>query len=158
MTILVLIFQGSFLSFFFMKGGIPDLLLIIVLCLAFLGGEKKGLLIGLIAGLCQDVIFGPAIGVFTLAKMLSAYLAGLAAREIYKDQIVGPALTVFLLTFLHEIIIFFLIGFWGGSNPQLAIVFKNFLYRAIFHVILTLPLYPLLYRAEQKNFFYPLWK
>lgn len=158
MAVLILIFQGSFLSFFFTGGSPPDLLLIVVLCLAFFGGEKRGLVIGLIAGFCQDVIFGPAIGVFTLAKMLSAFLAGLAAREIYKDQIIGPALTVFFLTFLHEIIIFLLIALWGGGTPQANLALHSFFPRALGHFFLTLPLYPLLYRAEQKNFFYPLWK
>lgn len=159
MTILILIFQGSFLSFFFVEGSIPDLLLIVILCLAFLGGEKRGILTGIIAGFCQDIIFGPAIGVFTLAKMLSSFLAGLAAREIYRDQIIGPALTVFLLTFFHEIIIFFLVGLLGESSLKFSFALKSLFFpRAVYHFILTIPIYPLLYRAEQKNFFYPLWK
>jgi rod shape-determining protein MreD len=159
-TILILIFQGSFLSFFFAGGSIPDLLLIIVLCLTFLGGEKRGMLIGIIAGFLQDIIFGPALGFFSLAKMLSAFLAGLASREIYRDQIIGPALTVFLITFFHEMIIFLLVGlFWGGNNYNFYYALKNlFLPRALYHFILTIPIYPLLYRAEQKNFFYPFFK
>ena len=156
MTVLILTFQGSFLSFFFVEGGIPDLLLIVVLCLAFLCGEKRGLVIGIIAGFCQDIIFGPAIGMFTLAKMFSAFLAGLAAREIYKDQIIGPALTVFLLTYFHELIIFLLVALWGKSSLHFSMILKGLFPQAICHFIITIPLYPLLYRAEHKNFFYPL--
>ena len=155
MAILILVFQGSFLSFFFVKGSTPDLLLIVVLCFAFFSGENKGLVLGLIAGFCQDIIFGPSIGIFTLAKMLSAFLTGLAAREIYKDQIVGPALVVFFITFLHETIIFLMIASWGGNSPQFILALRSFLPRAVVHLVLTIPIYPLLYRAGQKNFFYP---
>lgn len=159
-TILVLIFQGSFLSIFFTRGSMPDLMLIIVLCLTFLAGEKKGMLIGIIAGFLQDVIFGPALGFFSLAKMLAAFLAGIVSREIYRDQIAGPAMAVFLITFFHEIIIFSLVGiFWGGNSFNLYYAFKNLFFpRAIYHFILTIPIYPLLYRAEQKNYFYPFFK
>jgi rod shape-determining protein MreD len=155
--ILILIFQGSFLSYFFSQGCMPDLVLIIVLCLTFLTDEKRGMLAGIIAGLLQDIIFGPALGVFTLAKMLAAFGAGLISREIYKDQIVGPTLAVFLLTFFHEAIVFLLVSLvWRGSCFNFYYSFKNlFLTRAFYHLILTIPLYPLLYRAEQKNFFLP---
>ncbi|NMB35901.1 MAG: rod shape-determining protein MreD [Firmicutes bacterium] len=155
MAILILVFQSSFLSFFFVRRSTPDLLLIVVLCFAFFGGENKGLVLGLIAGFCQDIIFGPAIGIFTLAKMLSAFLTGLVAREIYKDQIIGPALTVFFITFFHEIIIFFMISLWGGGSPQLSLSLRSLLPRAVSHLLLTIPIYPLLYRAGQKNFFHP---
>lgn len=159
MAVLILVFQGSFLSFFFEGGSMPDLLLIVILCLAFLRGEKMGLFTGMIAGFWQDIIFGPAIGVFILAKMFSAFLAGLAAREVYRDQIIGPALLVFLLTFIHEVIVFLFASFLGGNNMQFPFAIKNLFFpKAVYHFLLTLPLYPLLYRAEQKNIFYPLWK
>lgn len=155
--ILILIFQGSFLSYFFAQGRMPDLVLVIVLCLTFLTDEKRGMLLGIIAGFLQDLIFGPALGVFSLAKMLVAFSAGLISREIYKDQIIGPTIAVFLLTFFHEAIVFLLVSlFWGGSCFNFYYSFKNlFLTRALYHFFLTIPIYPLLYRAEQKNFFLP---
>jgi len=158
--ILVLVFQGSFLSYFFAQGRMPDLVLVIVLCLTFLTDEKKGMLIGIIAGFLQDIIFGPLLGVFSLAKMLAAFLAGLISREIYKDQIIGPTLAVFLLTIFHEAVVFLLVSlFWRGSCSNFYYSLKNlFLTRAFYHLILTVPIYPLLYRAEQKNFFLPYFK
>ena len=134
---------------------VPDLLLIFVICLAFLWGEKKGIVLGLICGFLQDLFFGPAIGLFTLAKMTAAYFSGLSSREIYKDQIVGPMLTVFLSTFVHEFIVFFLVGlFWGNKFSFFFALDQIFLPRALYHLVLTVMIYPLLYRAEQKNLFF----
>lgn len=157
--IIFLVLQGSFLSFFLESGTVPDLLLIAVVCLAFLWGENRGIIVGMIAGFFQDVFFGPALGFFTLSKMTVAFLAGMASREIYRDQIVGPMITVFFATFIHEIIVFSLTGFfWGLESGFYYSLEKLFLPKAIYHFILTLFLYPLFYRAEQKQFFYPSFK
>lgn len=152
-----LIIEGSFFSFIFARSMVPDLLLIIVVCLAFLWGEKKGIALGLICGFLQDLFYGPAIGFFSLAKMISAYFSGLSSREIYKDQIFGPMLTVFLATFVHEFIVYFLVElFWGNKFSFFFALDQIFIPRALYHLFLTLMIYPLLYRAEQKSYFYPL--
>jgi rod shape-determining protein MreD len=130
-----------------------------VVCLAFLWSEKRAIMVGIIAGFIQDVLFGPAIGFFCLAKMIAALLAGLASHEIYRDQIIGPMLTVFFVTFVHEIIIFYLTGFfWGNTFTFYVALEKLFLPKAIYHFVLTMLFYPLFYRAEQKKFFYPSFK
>jgi rod shape-determining protein MreD len=135
-------------------GLIPDLLLITVVCLAFLWGEKKAIVLGLICGFLQDLFYGPAIGFFTFAKILAAYFSGVSSREIYKDQIVGPLLTVFLATFIHEFVVFFLLWLTGWSKFSFFYALDQvFLPRALYHLALTLLIYPLLYRAEKINFF-----
>jgi len=156
LAIITLVIEGSFFSVLFIRSMVPDLLLIIVVCLAFLWGEKKGIVLGLICGFFQDLFFGPAIGFFTLAKMTAAYFSGLSSREIYKDQIVGPMMTVFLATFVHEFIVFFLVGlFWENDFSFFFALDQIFLPRALYHLVLTVMIYPLLYRAEQKKFFNP---
>jgi rod shape-determining protein MreD len=154
-----MVIQGSLMTFFIVSGVIPDLLLIMVVCLAFIWGDKRAIMIGIIAGFIQDVFWGPAIGFFCLAKMIAALLAGLASHEIYRDQIIGPMITVFFVTFVHEIIVFSLTGFfWGNTFSFYFALEKFFLPRAVYHFILTMFLYPLFYRAEQHNFFYPSFK
>ncbi len=158
-TVITLLIQGSLLSFFIKEGIIPDLLLITVVCLAFLWGEKRAFVAGLIAGLIQDILFGPAIGLFCIAKMLAALIAGLISHEIYRDQIIGPMLTVFFVTFVHEIVIFLLTAFFWGNTMNFFVALETlFLPKAIYHFALTLLFYPLFYRAEQNNFFNPSFK
>lgn len=156
LAVITLVLEGSFFSFIFVRSMVPDLLLIIVVCLAFVWGEKKGIVLGLISGFCQDIFFGPAIGFFTLAKMIAAFFSDFSSQEIYKDQIIGPMLTVFLATFIHEFIVYFLVGlFWENDISFFFALDQLFLPRALYHLVLTALIYPLLYRAEQKNFFNP---
>lgn len=156
LTIILLVLEGSLLAPFFVRGITPDVLLIVVVCLSFLWGEKRGFILGIIAGLLQDTFLGPALGFFTLAKMISAYLAGLVSREIYKDQIIGPMLTVFFATILHEIILYMLVSlYWETDMGFFMALERIFLFRGFYHFALTLFLYPLLYRADRANFFNP---
>ncbi|HHU75314.1 MAG TPA: rod shape-determining protein MreD [Firmicutes bacterium] len=155
-AVIILLIEGSFFSFLFSRGTIPDLLLIFVVCLAFLWGEKKGIVLGLIGGFLQDLFFGPAIGFFTLAKMAAACFSGFSSREIYKDQVIGPMLTVFLSTFVHEFVVFSLVGiFWGNRFSFFFALDQIFLPKALYHLVLTILIYPLLYQAEQRRFFSP---
>lgn len=157
--VIALVIQSSLLTLLIVSRIIPDLLLIMVVCLAFLWGEKRAVVVGLLAGLIQDIFFGPALGFFCLAKMLAALIAALASYEIYRDQIIGPMLTVFFVTFVHEMVIFALSAlFWGNTINFFMAVEKLFLPKAIYHFVLTMLVYPLFYRAEQKKFFYPSFK
>lgn len=158
-TLIVLIIQSSLLTFLIVGRIIPDLLLVMVVCLAFLWGEKRAAVVGLLAGLMQDIFFGPALGFFCLAKMLAALIASLASKEIYRDQILGPMLIAFFATFVHELVISAMSAFfWGkGINFVMALE-KLFLPKAVYHFVLTMLVYPLFYRAELKKFFYPSFK
>jgi rod shape-determining protein MreD len=150
--IVFLVLQGSFLPFYFVQRVAPDLLLIFVVCLAFLWGENRGIVVGVTAGLLQDIFYGPSLGFYALAKMLVAYLAGLTSREVYKDQLIGPMITVFMATFAHEFIVYFLLSFfWGNRIGFFYALEALFLPKAVYHFFLTIIFYPLLYRAEQKR-------
>ena len=159
LSLFILVLEGSLLGVIFTRVNMPDLLLVFVTCLAFIWGEKKGVLIGLLAGLLQDLFFGPALGFFALAKMVVAYLAGTTAREVYKDQLAGPMLVVFMATFVHEFIIFSLrFLFWGSGGDLFYFLDVVFLPKAVYHFMLTIPIYSILYRADQKGYFYPFSK
>jgi len=155
LSILILLIEGSLLALFFGGAVMPDLLLVMVICLAFIQGEQKGMVLGLLAGLLQDLFFGPAIGFFGLAKMVTAYLVGLASREIYKDQLIGLMVIVFIATFVHEFIILFLgLLFWGGTGSFFYLLDILFLEKTVYHLLLAVPVYLLLHRAERHGFFY----
>ncbi len=61
--IILLVVQGSLSPFFNIGARQPDLLLILVVCLSILWGNKKGAVLGLTAGLTQDILYGQALGV-----------------------------------------------------------------------------------------------
>ena len=155
LSTLILLIEGSLLAVFFGGAAMPDFLLVMVICLAFIHGEQKGMVMGLSAGLLHDLFFGPAIGFFGLSKMVTAYLVGLASREIYKDRLIGLMVTVFLATFVHEFIIISLgLLFLDGAVSFSYLLDLLFLKKTACHLLLAVPVYLLLYRAKRHGFFY----
>lgn len=144
---LALLVEGSILSFFIMENALPDLFLVLVVCLGFILGERRGALIGLLAGLLQDIILGSALGFFALAKMLLGYGAGLLGRELYQDQLLAPSLMVLVGTLTHEFVLYFLVNqFIGYGMPVEWGISNFFIPKALYNMGLALLCYPLLYR------------
>lgn len=144
---LALLVEGSVLSFFILEKALPDLFLVLVICLGFILGERRGAMIGLFAGLLQDIIFGSALGFFALAKMLLGYGAGLLGRELYQDQLMAPVLLVFVGALTHEFFLHILVThFIGMDMPVEWSLSRFFIPKALYNMGLALLFYPLLYR------------
>ena len=152
--VLALLIEGSIFSFVLLEKASPDLFLVLVISLGFILGERRGGLIGLLAGLLQDVIFGSALGFFALAKMLLGYGAGLLGRELYQEQLFAPALLVFIGTLAHEFVLYFLVSqFIGLGMPVEWSLSRLFIPKAFYNMGLTLLIYPLLFRFSRRKKF-----
>lgn len=144
---LAMLIEGSILSFFILERALPDLFLVMIICLGFVLGERRGAIIGLCAGLLQDVVFGSALGFFALAKMLLGYGAGLLGRQLYREQLLAPVLLTFIGTLIHEILLYILVSrFIGVGMPVELSLGRLFVPKAFYNMALTLLVYPLLFR------------
>ena len=57
-------------------GYVPDLLLILVVSMAFMRGRRSGMLFGMICGILADLCYMPFLGFSALLFTLTGYLAG----------------------------------------------------------------------------------
>ncbi|KIF74417.1 rod shape-determining protein MreD [Streptomyces sp. 150FB] len=97
LVVVALVIQVSVLSRLQLPGAVPDLMLLVVLALAFVYGHVSGALIGFGAGLLTDLAppADHAAGRYALVLCVIGYLAGLARPE--KGQLrtaLGPMAVV----------------------------------------------------------------
>lgn len=151
----ILVLQGSLFPLIWPLAYQPDPLLVLVISLSILLGEKRGSLVGLGVGLLQDILFGPALGLFALSKAATAFLAGFAAREIYKDQIIGPLVLTFILTVIHEFMVFALIYVFFTINTSWEYFSSPLLLKSFGNIAFLFLLYPLIYNAGKKGGIFP---
>lgn len=150
--IFALLVEGSVFSFFMLEKALPDIFLVMVVSLGFILDERRGAIIGLCAGLLQDVIFSSALGFFALAKMILGYGAGLLGRELYREQLLAPVLLVFVATLTHEFILYFLVSqFMGFGLPVEWSLGRLFIPKAFYNMALTLLIYPLFFRFYHRK-------
>lgn len=130
-----------------LEKALPDIFLVMVVSLGFILDERRGAVIGLCAGLLQDVIFSSALGFFALVKMLLGYGAGLLGRELYREQLFAPAMLVFAATLTHELLLYLLVSrLVSAGLPLQWSLIRLFIPKAFYNTALTLLLYPLFFR------------
>ncbi|UNC90921.1 rod shape-determining protein MreD [Candidatus Contubernalis alkaliaceticus] len=153
-TVISLIIQGSLLVLFTFNGRQPDLLLIVVVCFSIMWGSREGALVGVTAGLIQDILFSRFLGVFALTKMLAGYLSGFTEKNIYRDFVLGPMLVVLVMTLLQEGLVYILSG--ELTRLSLGTVFMQIILpKALYNFCLTPFIYLFIYFANEKKFFRP---
>ncbi|HKB12679.1 MAG TPA: rod shape-determining protein MreD [Vicinamibacterales bacterium] len=93
------------LARYFMKGTVAiDLVLVAVVYVALTSGPATGLLAGAFAGLVQDALSSPVIGVGGLAKTIVGFLAGVIGTQFIVAQPLPRFVVFFAAAVLHAII------------------------------------------------------
>ncbi len=117
-VILAVVIQATWLPAMHLPGQVtPDLILIMVVSVGLLRGPDKGLFFGIVSGLFLDLLSGHIIGVQALSKMALGFCAGLMEKNIFKDNILVPAMAVFGATLVFESFnIFFYMAFHANYN------------------------------------------
>jgi rod shape-determining protein MreD len=146
MTILAVAIQATLLHF--LPGQVtPDLVLIMVVSVGLLRGSDQGLFFGVLAGFFMDLVSGNIIGIQALSKMALGFFSGFMEKNIFKDSVLIPAITVFVATIIFESFnIILYIAFNAHYNffgTLLSAILPMALYNALFtpliyHLILKL--------------------
>lgn len=81
-----------------------DLVLIVVVYIALKSGPVTGLLAGTVAGLIQDALSNPILGIGGLAKTMVGFLAGVLATQFILNGPLPRFVLIVLATALHAAI------------------------------------------------------
>lgn len=109
--------DNVFLNVASLLGIRPDVTLALVVSVGVLAGPAPAALCGFTVGLLADIFFNKIVGLTALTYMLSGFAGGLFYRKFYADNLVIPAVTAVVCSFLKEH--FFLIAtLIYGSRPQ----------------------------------------
>ena len=81
-----------------------DLVLIVVVYIALKSGPVTGLLAGTVAGLIQDALSNPILGIGGLAKTMVGFLAGLLATQFILNGPLPRFVLIVMATAVHATI------------------------------------------------------
>ena len=95
--------QSTLLARLTVLGVIPQLVLVVVVSLAYLDGEKVGLVTGFFGGLLQDLLLPQSIvGLTALVYLLIGYAVGVFRQYAPHESVWVPVFTVALSTAVAE--------------------------------------------------------
>jgi rod shape-determining protein MreD len=116
----------------------PDLLLIVVICMAFISGTEEGTITGFAGGLIKDVFSVHYLGINALVKTLIGYIAGVIKDRIFSQHIMWiVTIATFTFTFINNLIIYYLLNALH-TGYDFTITLKDFiLTQAIINSVLS---------------------
>ncbi len=147
--IICFLLQSTVMPAFSLAGVVPDLLLILVITVAYTRGRTAGMLTGLAAGLLTDVYFGELVGLCALFYLCIGYLAGYSQKIYDERDYLLPALMIaggeFLYSFAYYVAYFLL-----RSRTELGYYFLHLILpRMVYTVFAAVLFYPLFHGGHR---------
>lgn len=134
-VLLVAVLQVTVFSTVELLGGVPDVLLVVLVILALLRGPVAGAVCGFAAGLVTDVATLQTLGVTSLLLVLLGYWAGRYGESAARDRRPGPLLPVVAATVVYAVASLALRAVLGeGPSARVVLVdslFPTLLWNAI---------------------------
>lgn len=103
LVIVAVALQSTVLARLTLLGVIPQLVLVVVVCLAYLEGERVGVVTGFFGGLLQDLLLPQSIvGLTALVYTLIGYAVGIFRQYAPAESVWAPVFAVAIATTLSE--------------------------------------------------------
>jgi rod shape-determining protein MreD len=133
--------QATLMPHLAIWGIFPDLPILVVASWGLLRGPVQGSLWGFIAGVTVDLLSGAPFGAATLSLIIVGLLAGWAKASVLRSNVALPALVVFLVTIVHNLVYLLVLQISGLSVTWLESLFRITLLSAVLNALLTPPIF-----------------
>jgi rod shape-determining protein MreD len=142
---LAAIMQVSIFAQVHIFGGVPDVLLVLLVAVALLRGSVVGACGGFFAGLLVDTASLGQLGLTSLVLTVAGYWIGRYGETTGRDRAHAPFLSVAVVTILYSfglLIVHFVLGERAPAGAML----RGLLPSIVLNLILTAPVYALVRR------------
>jgi len=157
--IICYLLQHTVFSWLSISSIVPDLIVVLVVAVAYQKGKVAGIFIGIAGGLMLDLQFGGLIGVYALVYMFIGYFCGFLANYYIKNDTMLPlsmiAISEFVFLFYGYIVNVLIKGRLEFVKYFSKLMLPKIAYTAIVGIILfkifDFIYYNLLMEADEEN-------
>lgn len=137
--------QSTLFALFDIGGIRPNLLIIAVASLGFLGGKRTGIYAGFFSGLLIDIGFRSVYGVNALLYMYIGYICGTFKKVLFPKDIKLPLLFIFCSDLIYNLLYYFFYFFFRGKFEFSFYFLHIILPEVIYTTIMACIIYPIIY-------------
>jgi rod shape-determining protein MreD len=139
----VAVLQAAVFSSVTILGGVPDLLLVTLVCVALLRGPAAGAVAGFWAGLLIDTANLETLGVTSFLLTVAGYWIGRYGETTGRDRTHAPFVSVAAVTFLYALGSLAFRFVLGDSAPAKAVLLETLFQNIGLNLLLAWPVYRL---------------
>jgi rod shape-determining protein MreD len=119
-------------------GGIgPDIIGSFVALVSMLNGRQAGFFVAVASGLMEDMSSGQFLGLFTLVRLVIAYLAGVAHQKVFQEWVLVPMMLVFATGFIGGCFQVFLLVSFGVPFESYRVALGAVVFQAVYSALLS---------------------
>lgn len=153
-TILILLLVDNCVGpFIGINGYSPSFLFVFALSYSIISGEWSCIWIGIVTGFLQDINFFNGLGANLFTNVLLCFVAGQIGKNLFKEKIFMPTISIFGLAFVKGILLFVILYMCGEFTN---IYFS--LYNALYDFVVAILIYRITYKLCQKEYMIKTWK
>lgn len=127
-------------------GVVPNLLLLVVVTLAFVEGPSAGAIGGFAAGLLLDLLGTAPIGAWALVLSITGYTTGMLQENLFAEGWLAPVTVAAIAGLVADTIYLIVLAVIGAGYEFWASLAQVVLPRAVYNTVLVLLAYPWLAR------------
>ncbi len=144
-----LVLQSTVFAELRLFGVRPELLFLVTIVVAFMGGPNEGAVVGFASGMAQDFMLNQPKGITALTLTLVGYAVGMTRQYIVSQSPLVPTAMVFVGTavgmIFYEVVSYLLGAFDATTTFGLRVA----LLTAVYNAVLTPIAYPILRRVTE---------
>lgn len=144
------LFQSTWLVLFHTGNCAPDMMLILVISMAFMRGRRSGMVFGMICGILSDLVYMPFLGFSALVFTLEGFIFGGCCDVFFSENVKLPMAFAAVGEFGYMMLWYLLILFRRGSGNLGSFLLGTILPRTVLTMLLTIPLYGVFYYFNRK--------
>lgn len=141
--------QTSLLTFISVDGFSANLMLLLIVSVAYLRGYKVGVFFGFMAGLLQDLTTGSYFGVVLFSYMTVGLVFGKFSVNIFRDRSLLPVISAVPALALHFAITIIFLLMLDRQIDFMSFMKFDFWPAAIMQVILSWPVYRIVHLLDE---------
>ena len=142
--IFIYLIQANFFTWFKIAGIMPNLLVILMLYIGLFMGKIPAITYGIFFGLIVDIFIGRKLGITSIMLAVIGVIADLFDKNFSKDNRITVMAMVAIITIIYEIGVYIISYAILNINAEILAFIKILLIEAIYNVILTIIIYPLM--------------
>ena len=119
----------------------PDLVMVLLIIIALTRGPRAALVLGILIGLVQDMVFGSFLGLYAFTYGVVGYFAATAFAQFLQRNVAITFLVTIVFTFLQNWVTYGIASLFGLTSLPWATVLADSLAQMIVNGIALLLLY-----------------
>lgn len=114
----------------------------------------EGIIIGVVAGVLQDIYMPGILGMNMLVNMIICIIAAKVGESIFKEKSIIPVVATFLLSVLKSILIYVLLILVKKSNGFLHLI----PYKGLYDMVLAVFMYKIILKFSESKTIKKEWR